>query len=291
MLCQKPSCPSYTLRTGTSCGTSFASSVLRRLGLLTVTYDDDLRLAHVLADDADAQTMARFGSAELQVDTKPDETPVTDADRDVEELLRRTLERSRPRDSVVGEEYGTSGNAPRRWVIDPIDGTKNYVRGVPVWATLIALMVENEVVAGVVSAPALSRRWWAAKDSGAFRGKSIARATRCQVSDVDHVSSASFSYASLSGWEERGRLPDFLDLTRACARTRAYGDFWSYVMVADGSVDIAAEPEVSLHDMAAVCVVVSDAGGTCPQLSGAAGPLGAWALATCIPSYDGIHSG
>jgi histidinol-phosphatase len=245
-----------------------------------VPYDDDVRLAHVLADDADALTTQRFRALDLRVETKPDETPVTDADRAVEDAIRRTLGRARSRDAVLGEEYGASGWGPRRWVLDPIDGTKSFLRGVPVWATLIALMVEDEVVAGVVSAPALGRRWWAARGSGAWSGKSLTSASPCRVSGVSSLADASLSYSSLSGWEEAGRLPAFLDLTRACWRTRAYGDFWSYVLLADGAVDVAAEPELALHDMAAVAIVVEEAGGRFTDLDGVPGVLGGNAVAT-----------
>src|SRR5699024_9619865 len=138
--------------------------------------------------------------------TKPDLSPVTDADRMVEETLRATLGRARPRDAVLGEEYGKTGDARRCWIIDPIDGTKNYVRGVPVWATLIALMEGDQVVAGLVAAPLLGRRWWAARDAGAWTGRSLSAATRCQVSGVTRLDDSSFSYSSLSGWEKRGRL-------------------------------------------------------------------------------------
>ena len=135
------------------------------------TYDDDLRLAHVIADQVDGLTLDRFRAADLRVDTKPDLTPVTDADLAAEELVRSQLKRTRPRDAVAGEELATTGHGPRRWVIDPIDGTKNFVRGVPVWATLIALVDGDQPVLGVVSAPALQRRWWAAVGSGAFTGR------------------------------------------------------------------------------------------------------------------------
>src|SRR5213079_3441748 len=131
-------------------------------------YTDDLRLAHVLADDADSITTSRFRALDLHVMSKPDLTPVTDADQAVEEAIRRTLSRVRSRDAITGEEQGSTGHSQRRWVIDPIDGTKNFVRGVPVWATLIALAVDDEVVLGVVSAPALGRRWWAARGEGAY---------------------------------------------------------------------------------------------------------------------------
>ena len=148
---------------------------------------DDLRLAHILADQADAITMARFKASDLKVDAKPDLTEVTDADTAVEDTLRSMLGRTRPRDAVHGEERADSGWGPRRWVIDPIDGTRNFVRGVPVWATLIGLMVGDEVVAGVVSAPALSRRWWAANGSGAWSGRSLSSAKRIGVSKIAQV--------------------------------------------------------------------------------------------------------
>src|SRR5690606_22847895 len=149
--------------------------------LFVTDYSDDLRLAHVMADTADDLTMRRFKAADLRVETKPDLTPVSDADRDVEEAIRGTLSRARPRDAIVGEEFGTTGSGSRSWIIDPIDGTKNYVRGVPVWATLIALMDEGRVAVGVVSAPALGRRWWAARGGGAWTGRSLTKATRCTV--------------------------------------------------------------------------------------------------------------
>jgi histidinol-phosphatase len=245
-----------------------------------LSYTDDLRLAHVLADDADSLSQSRFQALDLRVDTKPDLTPVTDADRAVEEGIRRTLSRARPRDAVLGEEQGSSGASQRRWVVDPIDGTKNFVRGVPVWATLISLMVEGEVVVGVVSAPQLNRRWWAMKDGGTFTGRSFYKATPCRVSDVSSLTDASLSYSSLDGWEESGQLDDFLALARRCWRTRAYGDFWSYMMVAEGSVDIATEPDLELYDMAALDVIVREAGGRFSSLDGRDGPEGGNALAT-----------
>lgn len=233
-----------------------------------VSFDDDLRLAHVLADSADDIAMKHFRALDLVVETKPDLTPVTEADRTVEETLRSVLSRARPRDAVVGEEYGKSGNSNRVWVIDPIDGTKNYVRGVPVWATLIALLEGDRPVVGLISAPALHRRWWASKGSGAWSGRSLSKASRCQVSKVSELSDASFSYSSLTGWEEQGRLESFLGLTRSVWRTRAYGDFWSHVMVAEGTVDIAAEPELSLWDAAPLPIILEEAGGRATDLRG-----------------------
>jgi histidinol-phosphatase len=241
---------------------------------------EDLRLAHVLADAADSITTSRFKASDLVVSSKPDLTPVTDADTAVEDAIRSMLSRTRPRDAVHGEERQDSGWGPRRWVIDPIDGTKNFVRGVPVWATLIALMNGDEVVAGVVSAPALGRRWWASKGGGAFTGRSLLQATPCRVSAVSDIDDASLSYSSISGWVESGRGQQFVDLLRDCWRTRAYGDFWSYMLLAEGAVDLAAEPELALYDMAAPSIVVTEAGGRFTGLDGADGPHGPGAIAT-----------
>jgi histidinol-phosphatase len=245
-------------------------------------YADDLALAHVLADTADSISMARFKALDLRVDTKPDLTPVSDADRAVEEAIRSTLGRARPRDAMLGEEFGTSGasGATRRWIVDPIDGTKNYIRGVPVWATLIALLDGDQPVAGLVSAPALGRRWWAASGGGAYTGRQRSSATPIRVSDIAQLGDASLSYSSLSGWEEGGRLGGFLDLTRQVWRTRGFGDFYSYVLLAEGAVDIAAEPEVSLWDLAALVPIVTEAGGEFTDLSGRPGPTGGSAVAT-----------
>jgi histidinol-phosphatase len=251
-------------------------------------YDDDLRFAHVLADNADDIAMRRFRALDLRVDTKPDLTPVSDADHAVEESLRNVLRRSRPRDAVHGEEFGRTPGGPRCWVIDPIDGTKNYVRGVPVWATLIGLMDGDAVVVGVVSAPALGRRWWAATGGGAWTGRSLTKATRCQVSAVSKLCDASLSYSSLSGWEEQGLLDGFLSLTRSVWRTRGFGDFWSHVLVAEGSADVSAEPEVSLWDVAALQVIIEEAGGRFSDLSGRATPQGGSIVCTNGHLHDEV---
>lgn len=247
---------------------------------MSTDYTDDLRLAHVLADDADSLTEARYKALDLHVMSKPDLTPVTDADQAVEEAIRRTLSRVRSRDAITGEEQGATGHSQRRWIIDPIDGTKNFVRGVPVWATLISLVVDDEVVLGVVSAPLLQRRWWASVGNGAWTGRSLLKATRCQVSDVRRLEDASLSYSSLHGWEERGQLEDFMTLMRRCWRTRAYGDFWSYMLLAEGAVDIAAEPSLEVYDMAALDIIVREAGGRFSSLDGTDGPFGGNALAS-----------
>jgi histidinol-phosphatase len=253
-------------------------------------YTDDLRLAHLLADDADSISSDRFKAMDLHVMTKPDLTPVSDADQAVEESIRRTLSKARTRDAVTGEESGSTGTSARRWIIDPIDGTKNYVRGVPVWATLIALAVEDEIVMSVVSAPQLGRRWWATKDQGSWTGKSLMKATRNQVSDVRRLEDASLAYSSLHGWEERERLDDFMALTRRCWRTRGYGDFWSYMLLAEGAVDLAAEPELELYDMAALVPIVTEAGGTFTSLDGVEGPWGGNALASNTHLHDAALS-
>jgi histidinol-phosphatase len=236
---------------------------------------DDLAYALALADLADEVTLRRFRTA-LTVERKPDLTPVTEADREVERLLRARIEADRPGDAVVGEEYGAAaGTNARRWVIDPVDGTKNYVRGVPVWATLIALQVDGTGVAGVVSAPALGRRWWAARGEGAY-----ADGSPIHVSKVRDLGDAQLSYSSLTGWEKQGRLTGFLDLGRKCWRTRGFGDFWSHMLVAEGAAEIAAEPEVSLWDLAALQVVVEEAGGRFTDLDGNATPEGGSAVST-----------
>lgn len=243
-------------------------------------YNDDLRLAHVLADQADALAMARFRAVDLVVESKPDLTPVTDADKAVEDMVRSQLSHVRSRDAVLGEERGSSGSSTRRWIVDPIDATKNFVRGVPVWATLIALVDGGRAVMGVVSAPALGRRWWAAQGQGAYTGTSLMRARRIHVSAVARVEQASLSYSSLGGWLAAGRGREFLNLQQRFWRTRAFGDFWSYMLVAEGAVDAACEPDLNLWDMAALAPVVEEAGGRFTSLTGEPGPFGANALAT-----------
>ncbi|MQA25367.1 MAG: histidinol-phosphatase [Micromonosporaceae bacterium] len=247
-------------------------------------YGDDMSLAHVLADTADSVAMSRFRARDLRVKSKPDLTPVTDADTAIEDALRGTIARARPRDGVLGEEFGSSEPAAwpaaRRWIIDPIDGTKNFVRGVPVWATLIALLAGDQPVVGLVSAPALGRRWWAAKGTGAYAGKHQHAATRIHVSDIARMEDASLSYSSLTGWDEQGRLPGMLDLALGVWRSRAYGDFYSYMLLAEGAVDVACEPEVSLWDLAALAPIVTEAGGAFTDLEGRPGPAGGSAVAT-----------
>ena len=233
---------------------------------------DDLALAHLLADTADSISMARFRANDLRVESKPDLTPVSDADTAVEQALRSTLARARPRDSVLGEEFGRSeaaaGPGSRHWVIDPIDGTKNFVRGVPIWATLIALMEGDTPVAGLVSAPALGRRWWGATGLGAFAGKHQHAATRIGVSRVSRLADASFCYSSFTGWAEIGRLERMVELSLQAWRSRAYGDFYGYMLLAEGALDVMVEPELSLWDVAALIPIVTEAGGQITDLRG-----------------------
>jgi histidinol-phosphatase len=251
--------------------------------------DDDLSLALTLADAADALTADRFGALDLAVETKPDSTPVSDADRAVEREIRRLLGRRRPQDAVVGEEFGESGEGARRWVLDPVDGTKNFVRGVPVWATLIALMEADEVYVGVVSAPALGRRWWASRGQGAWVRAFGGEPRRLRVSGVGDLGDASFSFSSLHGWDDApGGEAGLLELSRKVWRTRGYGDFWQHALVAEGAIDAAAEPEVSLWDLAALAILVEEAGGRFTDLHGRRGPAGGSSLASNGHLHDDL---
>jgi histidinol-phosphatase len=230
-----------------------------------MTSTADLDLALMLADAADHITLERFQAVDLIVQTKPDLTPVTEADQAVERELRSAIEAALPDDAVLGEEYGTTGSGDRTWIIDPIDGTKNFVRGIPVWATLIGLREKDTVTVGVVSAPALGRRWWAASGLGAWSTGPGSRTPRVlQASDVGELSDASFSYSDAIGWPKSG-LSELLAHTW---RQRAFGDFWSHVLVAEGAVDIAGEPRLAIHDMAALIPIIREAGGEITGFTG-----------------------
>jgi len=218
--------------------------------------EPDLRFAHELADAADAITLDRFRALDLHVETKPDLTPVTEADRAAEEAIR-ALVAGRPGEGVLGEELGDDG-ASVRWIVDPIDGTKNYVRGVPVWATLLALEREGSVDLGLVSAPALARRWWAVRGDGAWvDGK------RCRVSAIDDLAAGVVSTTSAAdmplGWH---------DLARRAWTSRAFGDFWQHCLVAEGALDVATDEALQLWDYAGVALIVEEAGGRCTTFSG-----------------------
>jgi len=254
----------------------------------SLALQDDLKLALELADLADSISLARFGALDLRVETKPDLTPVSDADRAVEQALRSALATARPHDEIVGEEYGTTSDVPdsrstRRWIIDPIDATKNFVRGVPVWATLIGMLdvgdaVGGEAVVGVVSAPALGHRWWAARGSGSWTSRAGAAPRRNQVSGVAKLADSSVSYSDLGDWGPRSA--GFDELVGAAWRTRAYGDFWSHMLVAEGAVDISLEPELSLWDVAALVPIVEEAGGRVTGVDGGPSPASPTVLCT-----------
>ncbi len=243
---------------------------------------DDIALALELADLADALTLGRYRAADLVVETKPDLTPVTEADRGVEAAVRERLAAVRPDDGVLGEEFGDEGpRGARRWIIDPIDGTKNYVRGIPVWATLLALEADGELAVGVVSAPALGRRWWGSRGGGAFAHDGSGERPRAvRVSRVRDLGDAQLCFSGLGGWEQSGGLDSLLALGRACWRTRGFGDFWSYMLVAEGAAEIACEPEVTLWDLAAPRIIVEEAGGRFTDLGGVPTADGGDALAT-----------
>jgi histidinol-phosphatase len=246
---------------------------------------DDLALAIELCDAADVLTTARFRAHDLHVENKPDLTPVSEADHAVEEAIRDRLARARPGDAILGEEFGTTGvqvagAGHRRWIVDPIDGTKSYVRGVPVWATLLGLEVEGELVVGVVSAPALGRRWWASRGGGAF-----ADGDPIRVSEVHSLEDAQLCFANFRDWEPQGLDEAMLSLSRRAWRAVGFGDFWGHMLVAEGAADAMIEPELALWDIAALRPIVEEAGGRCTSITGtpAIGPGG------CVTTNGRLH--
>ena len=251
---------------------------------MSITRGNDLALAMRLADAADSITMGRYQSIDLVVTTKPDDSPVTDADKASEEAIRALLKSHRPDDGIVGEEFGDdAAGAKRYWVIDPIDGTKNFLRGVPTWATLIGLIEKQSdgsevVVVGVVSAPALFRRWYASEGNGAFVSLNGGTPKRISVSQVSEIKDASISYSDFIGWDQR--LAPFQELLDSAWRTRGIGDFWSHMLVAEGAVDVAIEPKLAIWDMAALDIVVREAGGRFTNTAGIDGSLGGSGLST-----------
>lgn len=242
----------------------------------------DLALALELADGADAITMAHAQRADLRVETKPDMSPVTEADQATELALREGIAAARPDDAIVGEEYGGDAATGRRWILDPIDGTKNYVRRVPVWSTLIALADDTAIQVGVVSAPALGRRWWAARGHGAWTtGPESPEPRRIHASSVADLADASFSFSDPDNWDRRV-LDELIERTW---RTRAYGDFWSHMLVAEGAVDIAAEVGLGVWDFAALVPVIEEAGGRFDNVARPSGPV---SLTTNAPLHDTV---
>jgi histidinol-phosphatase len=241
--------------------------------------DSDLSLAHRLADAADEITTARFGARDLRVERKPDRTPVTDADLAVEDRIRELIAAERPGDTVVGEERGGTAGHGRSWLLDPIDGTKNFLRGVPAWATLIALLDDGDPVLGLISAPALGRRWWAARGQGAHtRVHGTDRSI--SVSGVAEITDAYLSTTHLGSWTEFHSREAYLRLVDACWENRAFGDFWQHCLVAEGAIDLAAEAIVNPWDVAAIQVLVTEAGGRFTDLTGAARHDGGSALSS-----------
>ena len=236
------------------------------------TLSDDLSLALTLAANADLVSLDRYRALDLVVTTKPDRTPVTDADQAVERGIRSSIEAARPGDSILGEEYGTQGDSSRQWIIDPIDGTANFLRGVPIWGTLVALAIDGVPVVGVVSSPALGKRWWAATGHGAWVQEHPHEARRLAVSEVAELSDASLSYNSLQGWDGEGRIDQAIALSRSVWRSRAIGDMWSYMLLAEGALDIVAEFDLKPYDMAALIPIITEAGGRFSSADGQEGP-------------------
>ncbi|MEY2676584.1 MAG: hypothetical protein RL510_604 [Actinomycetota bacterium] len=245
-----------------------------------MTYTDDLLLAQELADIADAITLARFKALDLVVETKPDRSEVTDADRATELAIKARLTEKRPEDGVIGEEFGTSEGNNRVWIIDPIDGTANFLRGVPVWATLIALVIDGKPVVSVVSAPALGRRWWGSPGEGSKTRDLDGSVRKLEVSKVGSIADASLSYNNLQLWDRAGMLDALVGLSRKVWRTRAYGDFWSYMLLAEGALEIVAEHDLKIYDIAALVPIVEQAGGQISALNGPLTPETSSVLAT-----------
>ena len=231
-------------------------------------FQADLDLALRMADIADSIALPRFRAQDLKIETKADASPVTDADRSVEAALKALLAEERPEDALIGEEYGSTGSGARTWIIDPIDGTANFMRGVPVWAALIALAIDGKPVLSVVSAPALARRWWAGPGVGAQTRDTDGAVRSIVVSGVADLGHSSLSYNNLQLWDRAGKLEQLVALSRQIWRTRAYGDFFSYMLLAEGSVDIVAEHDLKIYDIAALVPIVEQAGGRLTALDG-----------------------
>lgn len=220
----------------------------------------ELALAQRAADAADAITLGLYERHDFEVEWKPNRTEVTEADRRTERTIGELLVGERPSHGVFGEEYGLIGDAASawRWIIDPIDGTSNFVRGIPVWATLVALCHHDEPVVGVVSAPALRRRWWAARGHGAF-----VDGRACHVSTLDALGEAQVSVTFNDGWDALGLTDRLVEVQRGAYRARGFGDFWQHMLVAEGAIDLAIDAVgVAPYDLAALRVIVEEAGGT-----------------------------
>ena len=232
------------------------------------TVADDLAVALALAAEADLIAMDRYRAQDLGIQLKADKSIVTDADTRVERIIRERLAEARPHDAVLGEEFGSVGESRRQWIIDPIDGTSNFARGVPIWGALISLTVDGIPQVGVVSAPALGRRWWGATGHGAWLQQDGGEPRRIRVSAVDTLADATLSYNNLQTWDQYGYLDRLITLSRAVGRTRAFGDLWSYMLLAEGAIDIAGEFDMKPWDIAALVPVIREAGGTLTTPSG-----------------------
>lgn len=240
--------------------------------------DQDLALK--LADAADEISLSRFRALDLRVDQKPDSSHVTDADKSVEARLRAILARFRPDDAIFGEEYENTKTAERTWIIDPIDGTANYLRGVPIWASLIALRVGDEISTGVVSAPAMGRRWWAQRGNGAFTQDINGKIRIIETSKISTLEHSSISYNALQLWDRSGKLDQLVALSREVWRARAYGDFLSYMYLAEGALEMVSEHDLKLYDIAALVPIVEEAGGRFTALDGELTPESSSVLAS-----------
>lgn len=234
----------------------------------TADLSPDLALARRLADAADAQSLPRFDSADLKISTKADRSHVTDADLATERAIREILAIERPDDGIFGEEFGAEGSTERQWIIDPIDGTANFLRGVPLWGTMIALAIDGVPQVGVVSMPALGRRWWASTGSGAWTATDDGP-RRLRTSAVTSLDDASVSFQSITQWADAGRLPQLLTLADRVWRDRAYGDIYAYMLLAEGRLDMVAEFGVKEYDIAAAVPIVREAGGRMTGFDGA----------------------
>ena len=239
---------------------------------------EDLAVALTLAGQADLIAMDRYRAQDLDIQVKPDRSEVTDGDKGIEKMIRDHLASARPGDSILGEEFGenpgASATSTRQWIVDPIDGTANFVRGVPIWGLLLALAIDGVPQLGVVSAPALGRRWWGATGHGAWTQEGTGEPRRLRVSGIDDLAEASLSYNSIRYWDEAGRLDNLIGLTRVVGRSRAYGELWPYMLLAEGAVDVVGEYDLKPWDIAALVPVVREAGGTFTSLDDG-DPLGA----------------
>lgn len=247
----------------------------------------DLQLALRLADAADEQSLPRFDAADLEISTKADNSHVTDADLATERAIRRVLAEERPEDGVFGEEFGAQGSTTRQWIIDPIDGTSNFLRGVPLWGTMIALAIDGVPQVGVVSMPAIGRRWWAAAGHGAWTVVDGAE-RRLETSRVASLDDASVSFQSIAQWRDAGHLDALLRMTARVWRDRAYGDVYAYMLLAEGRLEAVAEFDVKEYDIAAAVAIVQEAGGRMTAFDGAETISARSTLATNGVLHDGF---